>query len=36
VSKPLGLASSATAAQVKAAMAGSIIGQGLLVGRYGR
>jgi Raf kinase inhibitor-like YbhB/YbcL family protein len=36
VSKPLGLAPGATAAQVKAAMAGSIIGQGLLVGRYGR
>jgi Raf kinase inhibitor-like YbhB/YbcL family protein len=36
VSKPLGLASGATAAQVKAAMAGSIVGQGLLVGRYGR
>ena len=36
VSKSLGLAPGATAAQVKAAMAGSILGQGLLVGRYGR
>ena len=36
VSKTLGLAPGASAAQVKAAMAGSIIGQGLLVGRYGR
>ena len=36
VSKTLGLAPGATAAQVKAAMAGSIVGQGLLVGRYGR
>jgi Raf kinase inhibitor-like YbhB/YbcL family protein len=36
VSKSLGLAPGATAAQVKAAMAGSIIGQGLLVGLYGR
>jgi len=36
VSKPLGLAPGATAAQVKAAMAGSIVGQGLLAGRYGR
>jgi Raf kinase inhibitor-like YbhB/YbcL family protein len=36
VSRPLGLAPGATAAQVKAAMAGSILGQGLLVGRYGR
>jgi Raf kinase inhibitor-like YbhB/YbcL family protein len=36
VSKSLGLAPGATAAQVKAAMAGSIIAQGLLVGRYGR
>src|SRR5207244_3745442 len=35
VSRPLGLAPGATAAQVKAAMAGSIIGQGLLVGLYG-
>ena len=36
VSKSLALAPGATAAQVKAAMAGSIIGQGLLVGLYGR
>ena len=36
VSKPLGLAPGATAAQVKAAMAGSTVGQGLLVGLYGR
>ena len=36
VSKSLGLAPGATAAQVKAAMAGSILRQGLLVGRYGR
>jgi Raf kinase inhibitor-like YbhB/YbcL family protein len=36
VSKSLGLAPGATAAQVKTAMAGSIIGQGLLVGLYGR
>jgi Raf kinase inhibitor-like YbhB/YbcL family protein len=36
VSRALGLAPGATAAQVKAAMAGSIAGQGLLVGRYGR
>ena len=36
VSKSLGLAPGATAAQVKAAMAGSIVGQGLLVGLYGR
>jgi phosphatidylethanolamine-binding protein (PEBP) family uncharacterized protein len=36
VSKLLGLAPGATAAQVKAAMAGSIVGQGLLVGLYGR
>jgi hypothetical protein len=36
VSKSLGLAPGATAAQVKAAMAGSIVGQGLLVGRFGR
>jgi len=36
VSKSLGLAPGATAAQVKAAIAGSIVGQGLLVGRYRR
>jgi Raf kinase inhibitor-like YbhB/YbcL family protein len=36
VSRPLGLAPGATAAQVKAAMAGLIAGQGLLVGLYGR
>jgi Raf kinase inhibitor-like YbhB/YbcL family protein len=36
VSKSLGLAPGPTAAQVKAAMAGLIVGQGLLVGRYGR
>ena len=36
VSKSLGLAPEATAAQVKAALAGSIMGQGLLVGLYGR
>ena len=36
VSKSLELAPGATAAQVKAAMASSIVGQGLLVGRYGR
>lgn len=36
VSKSLGLAPGATAAQVKTAMAGSIVGQGLLVGLYGR
>ena len=36
VSKSLGLAPGATAAQVKAAMASSIVGEGLLVGRYGR
>jgi len=36
VSRSLGLASGATAPQVKAAMAGLIVGQGLLVGLYGR
>jgi hypothetical protein len=36
VSKSPGLAPGATAAQVKAAMAGFIAGQGLLVGLYGR
>jgi Raf kinase inhibitor-like YbhB/YbcL family protein len=36
VSKSLGLPAGATAAQVKAAMAGSVVGQGLLVGLYGR
>jgi Raf kinase inhibitor-like YbhB/YbcL family protein len=36
VSKSLALAPGATAAQVKTAVAGSIVGQGLLVGRYGR
>ena len=36
VSRSLGLAPGATAAQVKAAMAGSIAGQGVLIGLYGR
>ncbi|MEA2587578.1 MAG: hypothetical protein QOH66_505 [Actinomycetota bacterium] len=36
VSRSLGLAPGATAPQVKAAMAGLIVGQGLLVGLYGR
>jgi len=36
VSRSLGLASGATAPQVKAAMAGLIVGQGLLVGLYRR
>jgi Raf kinase inhibitor-like YbhB/YbcL family protein len=36
VSRSLGLSPGATAAQVKAAMAGLIAGQGLLVGLYGR
>jgi Raf kinase inhibitor-like YbhB/YbcL family protein len=36
MSKSLGLPSGATAAQVKTAMEGSIVGQGLLVGLYGR
>jgi hypothetical protein len=36
LSRPLGLAAGATAAQVKAAMRGLIVGQGVLTGRFSR